>query len=266
MIRFAHVALAAGALVAAVPAQAADFIIDTAVGKSGAAAIKTNTAYNSINYTVTSTDNKQTLNVKATAWTRGLDGNYTASTLASWGASGLGVLQAGETTGNNLHTIDNFNGWEFVVLQFDKVVSLQSAVLNPFAINGNNYSDNDAFIARAAGNYNATMTSTMLNSITNGLGYDASKQAGDFWFNSNSTKYNTATQNYNLSPDKAGNVWIIGGSVNGPDNRNDSFKLNSIKVTSGVPEPTTWMTMILGFGVVGAALRRRRSATKISIA
>jgi hypothetical protein len=27
--------------------------------------------------------------------------------------------------------------------------------------------------------------------------------------------------------------------------------------TSGVPEPTTWMTMILGFGVIGGALRRR---------
>jgi hypothetical protein len=28
---------------------------------------------------------------------------------------------------------------------------------------------------------------------------------------------------------------------------------------SGVPEPSTWLSMILGFGLVGAGLRRRRS-------
>jgi hypothetical protein len=27
---------------------------------------------------------------------------------------------------------------------------------------------------------------------------------------------------------------------------------------NGVPEPKTWMSMILGFGLLGAALRRRR--------
>jgi hypothetical protein len=267
MIRFAQIAIAAGALVAAMPAQAADFIVDTAVGKSNGVAIKSGYAYNSINYAVTSTDGKSTVNVKATAWTRDFNGNYAASQLASWGANGLGVLQPGETTSNNLHTVDNFNGWEFVVLQFDKIVSLQSAVLNPYAINGNNYSDNDAFIARAVGNYNATMTGTTMKSIENGLNYDPSKQSGNFWFNSNSDNYNgAAKQSYNLSPDKAGNVWIIGGSFNGPDWKNDAFKLNSIQVTSGVPEPTTWMTMILGFGVVGAAMRRRRGAAKTSIA
>jgi PEP-CTERM motif len=29
--------------------------------------------------------------------------------------------------------------------------------------------------------------------------------------------------------------------------------------TAAVPEPATWMMMILGFGFVGAAVRRRRS-------
>lgn len=32
---------------------------------------------------------------------------------------------------------------------------------------------------------------------------------------------------------------------------------------SAVPEPATWMTMILGFGLVGSALRRRQSSTAI---
>ncbi|KTT73709.1 PEPxxWA-CTERM sorting domain-containing protein [Sphingomonas endophytica] len=33
-----------------------------------------------------------------------------------------------------------------------------------------------------------------------------------------------------------------------------------VNFTSPVPEPATWLTMILGFGVVGAAIRRRRVA------
>jgi hypothetical protein len=31
---------------------------------------------------------------------------------------------------------------------------------------------------------------------------------------------------------------------------------------SVVPEPSTWMMMILGFGVIGFALRRRRKAAR----
>lgn len=31
-------------------------------------------------------------------------------------------------------------------------------------------------------------------------------------------------------------------------------------ITAGVPEPSTWMTMIMGFGLLGASLRRRRTA------
>lgn len=38
--------------------------------------------------------------------------------------------------------------------------------------------------------------------------------------------------------------------------------LSEVTLTGGaVPEPTTWAMMIMGFGAVGAALRRRRSAT-----
>ncbi|MEH3120528.1 MAG: PEPxxWA-CTERM sorting domain-containing protein [Sphingomonas phyllosphaerae] len=40
--------------------------------------------------------------------------------------------------------------------------------------------------------------------------------------------------------------------------RSISFSLNG--VTGAVPEPATWAMMILGFGLVGAALRQRRSA------
>jgi hypothetical protein len=36
--------------------------------------------------------------------------------------------------------------------------------------------------------------------------------------------------------------------------------LDNVSVTAAVPEPGTWMTMLLGFGVVGGVIRRRKPA------
>ncbi|MEG8039902.1 PEPxxWA-CTERM sorting domain-containing protein [Sphingomonas sp. LR60] len=269
MTRFAQLAIATGALFAAMPAQAADFVINTATGTSNGKTIVSNDsryAYDTVNYAVKSSDGKSTLNVRATAWTLLTNGTYQAAQIGSWGSNGLGIYQANETASGNLHTIDNKNGWEFLVLQFDQAVSLQSAVLNPYQLSGNNYSDNDAFIARGTLGFSTAMTASALSTFAAGLNVDTSKQSGDAWFNSNSDDYNgAAKQTYNLSPSKGGNVWVIGGSYFGPDNKNDAFKLNSIAVTSAVPEPTTWMTMILGFGMIGAAARRRRTSGKTQL-
>ncbi|WP_083500197.1 PEPxxWA-CTERM sorting domain-containing protein [Sphingomonas endophytica] len=43
-----------------------------------------------------------------------------------------------------------------------------------------------------------------------------------------------------------------------------SVKLVSTDLTSAVPEPATWAMMILGFGMVGAAARRRRQHVGVS--
>ncbi len=42
--------------------------------------------------------------------------------------------------------------------------------------------------------------------------------------------------------------------------------LDSVSIAAGVPEPATWAMMILGFGVVGGGLRRRRAAMRPSFA
>jgi hypothetical protein len=39
------------------------------------------------------------------------------------------------------------------------------------------------------------------------------------------------------------------------------WQLDNFTVSAGVPEPATWAMMILGFGGIGATLRRRRLAT-----
>lgn len=43
--------------------------------------------------------------------------------------------------------------------------------------------------------------------------------------------------------------------------QNGTPSVLKVDITGAVPEPGTWMTMILGFGVVGAAMRRRKAAT-----
>lgn len=50
------------------------------------------------------------------------------------------------------------------------------------------------------------------------------------------------------------NPLLLGATVLSPD----------APVAGGVPEPATWATMILGFGLAGAALRRRRMAAMVT--
>ncbi len=43
-----------------------------------------------------------------------------------------------------------------------------------------------------------------------------------------------------------------------------SISLTNVRVTSAIPEPSTWLMMIVGFGVSGLALRRRQRGQKIT--
>lgn len=45
----------------------------------------------------------------------------------------------------------------------------------------------------------------------------------------------------------------------------DNLSVSLARVQGGIPEPSTWLTMILGFGFVGGALRRRRKITRQSL-
>lgn len=42
----------------------------------------------------------------------------------------------------------------------------------------------------------------------------------------------------------------------------DHISIDNLEISTPVPEPGTWLTMLLGFGVAGAALRRRRFTAK----
>ena len=63
------------------------------------------------------------------------------------------------------------------------------------------------------------------------------------------------------------NLWPrYGSTVTGNDQISDFAPENALLTVNGianiVPEPATWLTMLLGFGLAGAALRSRRSSCR----
>jgi hypothetical protein len=59
-------------------------------------------------------------------------------------------------------------------------------------------------------------------------------------------------------------VWVIGSSFANPDSKFDAYKLSNVQAVVAVPESATWMMMIAGFGIVGAA-SRRKAAGRLSV-
>lgn len=54
----------------------------------------------------------------------------------------------------------------------------------------------------------------------------------------------------------------VSDNASGADFRNYAFRIDN---APAVPEPATWMMMLVGFGALGAAMRRRTSRTRVSV-
>ena len=72
------------------------------------------------------------------------------------------------------------------------------------------------------------------------------------------TGWNTVSQNFTATSTSQVLSFMSVGTPNGLP---PVALLDNVSLTAAVPEPTTWGMMIVGFGAVGAAMRRRRSAT-----
>jgi hypothetical protein len=183
---------------------------------------------------------------RATASAGGFTYTANQSYLARF-SNGLGVTSSGDQNGmNNLHTVENQNGFDFVMIQFDRNVRLTGANLDTYRV-ANSF-DNDAMLSTGIVNapWNSTIalhnnSALMTALVSNAVSVKNSPGTPD-----------ARTFSYN----QTGNVWILGADHQNTDGV-DGFKLKSITFSPAVPEPATWAMMIGGFGLVGAAARRR---------
>ncbi len=237
------------------PAQAATVLFNfgSSTGQANFGALS-GTDANGRTYTATS--GATTVKVRASGWS--YNGTILQDSFLGAFGGGLGVTSGDDNAGaDNKHTVDNQTRRDFILLQFDQKVSLTSAVFNAFKITGQSTADNDATIGygTTAAPWNTqpglnNQNISALNALIAPSHQYASNGSGS-----------SAVRLINTS-NFVGNIWLISASAANPDNFIDSFKLNTLTVNSvnSVPEPATWGMMILGFGLVGAAVRKRHQS------
>ena len=180
-----------------------------------------------------------------------LNGNSLSSSfVGQYAGYGLGVTNSGN---DGDHTIDN-NGWvDFVVLQFDRVMTVSDLGIYGFG---------DTDLTWAVGNTGTAFDNTL--SIPNYTTLDNLFNT----FQQSAGSNSNGLVNRTINGATAGNLFMVAANTNntGWTNPYDYFKLNSLKATGAVPEPATWGMMIGGFALVGSAMRRRKTATTVSFA
>lgn len=235
--------VALAALAAAGPATAASVLFTTGATGSYVGS-----------KTYTGSDGTQ---VKVTPFSINASGNIVGGQLGLW-SNGLGIQNS---SGDDSHTVDN-SGWkDFLLLSFSSFVELGNATFTTnYNYNNGNccVGDTDATVGRA------TPTGFAWNGDLSGLiGQNASvlNSMGLYLSNSSSTN---STQTRDINPsDLGGTLWLVGAAFDNRDGKIDGFKFKSVHYTRAtpppppIPEPSVWVTMILGFGILGGTMRRR---------
>lgn len=246
-------ALALSGTVAVSSASAAPFVFGL-TGSSGTSGVDGNAR------TFSATQGGTTINVRVTGWSLSspTSGGIVQDSFLGAYSSGLGVTSGDETGAGNTHIADNQNRYDFFIFQFDRAVQLESGTFTPFTIG--NGPDTDATVGFGTTNlaWNAqpalnNQSFATLSGLFNG-GYSTLTGGGS----TNTRMLNPAAN--------SGNIWLVGAAFNNADGKIDGFKFKDLSVNSAVPEPATWAMMIIGFGMVGSAMRRRTVKTNVSFA
>jgi len=194
------------------------------------------------------------------------------------------------------HQIDNFgnsagsSSIDFIELDFSQAVTLgqvQQSAFESFnkTLTSQNINDDDMSYGKGTkttfSDGLAMTTSAFGGVLTSNIGNNGEcststwKNDGVTLTGCNDTKtLNTSSASNSTT---ASTTWFIAASIlsnYGGDGNPDSFKIASLTAyytlppvkQAAVPEPSTWMTMILGFGVAGTALRRARRQKAAALA
>lgn len=195
------------------------------------------------------------LKVKITGWqSNQATDRITAAYVGAYGP-GLGVTGLNDAGGAGaFHQIDNaYGSTDFVLLQFNRAVTLSSAFLNVYQMATFSTADSDMAF------YNASaLTTSAWDSDVNLAAYST---VPNTWTNvaGGSTSGSRA-----LGATTASTKWLVGAAFLPTGDRDDGFKIRSLsvsEVSGAVPEPASWALMIVGFGAVGFSLRRRSAGS-----
>lgn len=190
------------------------------------------------------------VNVRASGWSIHGDGDIYKAQLGVW-PDGLGVKNGRD---DNSHTIDNSGFLDFVLLQFDQVVELESA---RFWTGWHGMNDTDATLG-----YTVTglpfATPPALHGLPQSQLASLDLHGSGGWGNSGDSFRDVNPSGH------VGNLWLIGAAFDNPEGSKklDGFKLDKLTFSlvppSAVPEPSTWAMLLVGFGAIGGAMRSRR--------
>lgn len=194
------------------------------------------------------------LQMQVSAWQSNQATNDITKAYLGAYSTGLGVTGVNDYNGaNNYHQFDNSRGYtDFVMLEFSRAVSLTGLTLNSYALGSASGKDNDLAFYNASSLSNSNLTV-----------YDTVPSAWTTVNGSGSNGYLT------IGASGASTKWLVGAAFIPTNDRDDGFKLATVKVTElvgAVPEPATWAMMLLGFAAVGGAMRSRRRAANAATA
>lgn len=199
--------------------------------------------------------------VQVTSWTSKTPGYWDNSrghirtTLGLWN-HGVGS----DYTGDESHTVDNTGRYDFILLQFNTAVALNTVT---FTSGWAGY-DSDATISNANvdyaayGSYNTTNRQFWNAAAAQLRDNRTSSYTPDNAYVPGQIKVSERQVNPSLV---TSNVWLIAAKIGDNDSYMDAFKVQSFTYMmpygGAVPEPATWAMLILGMGVVGSAMRRK---------
>ena len=200
------------------------------------------------------------VNVRISAWSLSggagsSGGTVGKSSLQSYSGTGLGAISSGDSSSCCTHAIDNQTSRDFILFQFDQSVKLLDGKFTPFAVGSTK--DTDFTVGRGSTASPWTTQMDLTGTTASGL---SSLLTGGYYHKDGPGS--TTVQALNPSGGY-GNLWIIGAKFTSTSTI-DSFKFSQLRVATAlpVPESSTWMMMIVGFGAAGTALRRHKSAVR----
>lgn len=199
--------------------------------------------------TYSATVNGIVVNLQASAWSI-VGGTVQNAFLGAYSNWGLGVTNRGEGGSSPGHAVDDSGRFDFVTLWFD-----QDVILTELGLKAVSSNDTDATIlfgeapvpfGGSLGLHNTPVST--LNSLLDG-GFDS--------FGGRSSR----TAEFNGGA-VASNLWVVTPYF--ADHKTDVFKIKTalidVPTTSAVPEPGTWLMLLIGFFATGAVMRRRTGA------